>query len=135
MNYQQSWWNGEDDSKVRYTEARSRYSNEDRLEVVRQFMEGELSVDQIVERHQLSSPQVFYGWVGRCIEETLQLPKNQDPAGPASTDDALDQSKEIERLKKALELEKLRSAGYRRMIELAEQQFNIPIRKKSGTKR
>ena len=36
--------------------------------------------------------------------------------------------------KKALDLEKMRSAGYSHMIELAEQQFNIPIRKKSGTK-
>ena len=42
--------------------------------------------------------------------------------------------KEIKRLKKALDLEKMRSAGYSHMIELAEQQFNIPIRKKSGTK-
>lgn len=41
---------------------------------------------------------------------------------------------EIKRLKKALDLEKMRSAGYSHMIELAEQQFNIPIRKKSGTK-
>ena len=38
--------------------------------------------------------------------------------------------KEIKRLKKALDLEKMRSAGYSHMIELAEQQFNIPIRKK-----
>ena len=42
--------------------------------------------------------------------------------------------KEIKRLKKALDLEKMSSAGYSHMIELAEQQFNIPIRKKSGTK-
>ena len=40
----------------------------------------------------------------------------------------------VKRLKKALDLEKMRSAGYSHMIELAEQQFNIPIRKKSGTK-
>lgn len=45
------------------------------------------------------------------------------------------QSREIERLRKALELEKLRSAGYRHMIELAEKQFNIPIRKEFGPKR
>ena len=30
--------------------------------------------------------------------------------------------------------EKIRSEAYNHMIELAEQQFNIPIRKKSGTK-
>ena len=38
------------------------------------------------------------------------------------------------RLRKALELEKLRSHAYSTMIDLAEQTFNIPVRKKSGTK-
>lgn len=41
-----------------------------------------------------------------------------------------EQFQELKRLKKALELEKIRSEAYNHMIELAEQQFNIPIRKK-----
>lgn len=45
-----------------------------------------------------------------------------------------EQFQELKRLKKALELEKIRSEAYNHMIELAEQQFNIPIRKKTGTK-
>lgn len=45
-----------------------------------------------------------------------------------------EQLQEFKRLKKALELEKIRSETYNHMIDLAEQQFNIPIRKKSGTK-
>jgi 23S rRNA U2552 (ribose-2'-O)-methylase RlmE/FtsJ len=32
------------------------------------------------------------------------------------------------------ELEKLRARAFNKMIELAEETFNIPIRKKSGTK-
>ena len=90
-----------------------------------QFVTGELSVDQIVQRYQLSSRQIFYIWVGRSIEETLHLSKNEEP--PPPTDETFDQSKEIDRLKKALELEKMRSAGYRRMIELSEKQVNIAI--------
>ena len=42
---------------------------------------------------------------------------------------------ENKRLEKALELEKLRAMAYDTMITVAEQTFNIPIRKKSGTKR
>ena len=41
---------------------------------------------------------------------------------------------ELKRLKKALELEKIRSEAYNHMIDLAEQQFNIPIRKRSDPK-
>ena len=36
---------------------------------------------------------------------------------------------EIKRLRKALELEKLRSKAFSTMIDLAEETFNIPVRK------
>lgn len=42
--------------------------------------------------------------------------------------------KEIARLKKELAHESLRAKAFDTMIDLAEKQFNIPIRKKSGTK-
>ena len=41
---------------------------------------------------------------------------------------------ENKRLKEALELEKLRSRAFDTMIDVAEKNFNIPIRKKAGTK-
>ena len=53
----------------------------------------------------------------------------------AKTNDELlkEKDEEIKRLRKALELEKLRSHAYSTMIDLAEQTFNIPIRKKLTT--
>ena len=35
---------------------------------------------------------------------------------------------------KEAEMQKLRATAYDKMIDLAEETFNIPIRKKSGTK-
>ena len=67
------------DFAKRFVEARTRYSNEDSLQIVGQFVTGELSVDQIVQRYQLSNRQISYIWVGRSIEETLQLSKNEEP--------------------------------------------------------
>ena len=107
---------------------------DERAEAVRQLLEKEQTVEQIVSRFNLSSAQVVYGWIGRHIEEILL---SDTPKEPEIDDKELTLSealKEIKRLKKALDLEKMRSAGYSHMIELAEQQFNIPIRKKSGTK-
>lgn len=40
----------------------------------------------------------------------------------------------INDLEKVLELERLRSRGFEVMIDVAEKQLNIPIRKKVGTK-
>ena len=45
-----------------------------------------------------------------------------------------EQSQRIKELEKALEYEKLRSLAYSTMIDIAEKEFNIPIRKKPGTK-
>jgi transposase len=45
-----------------------------------------------------------------------------------------DAQAEIARLKRELEDERLRSQMYLRMIDIAEKDYNIPIRKKPGTK-
>ena len=69
--------------------------------------------------------------------ESLSLPENQASETMAKKNPE-DRIKELEaensRLEKALELEKLRSKAYDTMINVAEKTFNIPIRKKSGTK-
>ena len=41
---------------------------------------------------------------------------------------------EIKRLQKQLEMAEIRAEVYDKMIDIAEATFNIPIRKKSGTK-
>lgn len=62
-----------------------------------------------------------------------ELSKKYDPKkGAAALEDAAQQR--IRELEKQLEEEKLRSEAYRRMIDIAEQELKIPIRKKSVTK-
>ena len=107
---------------------------DEHAEAVRQLLEKEQTVEQIVSRFNLSSAQVVYGWIGRHIEEILLSDTPKEPETDNKELPLSEALKEIKRLKKALDLEKMRSAGYSHMIELAEQQFNIPIRKKSGTK-
>ena len=80
-----------------------------------------------------------YYWVDKYVNEreSLSLPENQASETMAKKNPE-DRIKELEaensRLEKALELEKLRSKAYETMINVAEKTFNIPIRKKSGTK-
>ena len=45
-----------------------------------------------------------------------------------------EEQQQIAQLKKELEDAKLLAEGYRRMIEIAESELNIPIRKKPNTK-
>ena len=80
-----------------------------------------------------------YYWVDKYVNEreSLSLPENQASETMAKKNPE-DRIKELEaenrRLENALELEKLRSKAYDTMINVAEKTFNIPIRKKSGTK-
>ena len=86
-----------------------------------QLLEKEQTVEQIVSRFNLSSVQVVYGWIGRYIEESLLSDTSQKPEVDSKELTLSEALKEIKRLKKALDLEKMRSAGYSHMIELAEQ--------------
>ena len=71
-------------------------------------------------------------------KELVSLLDETNPSDPMAKKSPEDRVKELEaenkQLQKALELEKLRSKAYGTMIDVAEETFNIPIRKKSGTK-
>ena len=62
------------------------------------------------------------------IEKDMAKTYKQLPA------DAKKAQAEYERLQRELELEKLKSKAFSTMIDIAENEFNIPIRKKSGAK-
>lgn len=58
-----SKWQEPGDFAKRFAQVRMRCSNQDLLEVERQFAMGELSVDQIVEPRQLSSRPISDIWM------------------------------------------------------------------------
>lgn len=71
-------------------------------------------------------------------KELVSLPDESENSETMAKKTPEERLQELEaenrRLQKALELEKLRSKAYDTMINMAEETFNIPIRKKSGTK-
>lgn len=121
--------------------ARVQKKDEAKLAIVRDYMENHLSPDEVVLKYHLNNKYLFYQWVGQYVGKSLSLsePKETDLDMRKQKDslDALsDQEKDlrIKSLEKALEMEKLRSRGFEVMIDVAEKQLNIPIRKKAGTK-
>lgn len=116
-----------------------RYSEDEKIQIVSDYVQSGCPASEIVEKYHLSGKQILLTWVGQLVkaEESLSLPskQNEDPMAKKNPDERI---KELEaenrRLEKALELEKLRAKAYDTMINVAEETFNIPIRKKSGTK-
>jgi len=123
------------------------FDDADRLSIVREYFETGTSAAKMIEKYHLSSRQVLFGWIDKFLNKEDRLPLSVSTQGPEAmekeripAENAEDKPEDkpedtINRLRKALELEKLRSEAYDVMITEAEKAFNIPIRKKSGTKR
>ena len=115
-----------------------RYDNLEKMPIIMEFLKGGITVDEVVDKYHLSSSQVFYLWLGKYFseKESVSLPDQNDlDMANKSKDDQIKELKaELKKARKEAELEKLRARAYDKMIDLAEEVFNIPIRKKSGTK-
>ena len=115
------------------------YDDEEKRKIVTEYYQDREPAQAVVERYKLSSKYVLYSRMDKFLhEESIPLPDNKSEEEMAKKKNPEERIKELEaekkRLEKDLELEKLRSKAYDTMINLAEEIFNIPIRKKSGTK-
>ena len=119
------------------------FDETDKIAIAREYYERKFPASEIVAKYHISSAVVLYGWLDKYLNEKVCVSLQQE------TDNDTDMSKrskqqleeelkamkaENKRLQEALELEKLRSRAYDTMIDVAEANFNIPIRKKAGTK-
>lgn len=115
-----------------------KFSEDDKIRIVAEYVQSQEPARNVVERYKLSSKQVLFNWMDKYLhEESLPLPENQteDPMAKKNPEERImELEKENKRLEKALELERLRAKAFDTMINVAEETFNIPIRKKSGTK-
>ena len=117
---------------------RYRHEEEDRTLAVLDFLKREQSVADLVQKHHISNEQTLYSWVGRYLSQnelvSLQDTNENDMANKSKDDQIRELKAALKKAQKEVELEKLRAKAYDKMIDLAEAAFNIPIRKKSGTK-
>ena len=115
------------------------FTDDDRILIVREYMESGFPAEEIIKKYHISNRSVLFSWMDKFLNEKDLLPlspedQNNDEMAKTTDERLKEKDAEIKRLRKALELEKLRSKAFSTMIDLAEEAFNIPVRKKSGTK-
>ena len=100
---------------------------------------GMFTPEEVRKSYSLASINSVYAWIGKYVSQSgsLSLQESKEEDMPAkSKDDQIRELKiQLRQARKEAELEKLRAKAYDTMINVAEETFNIPIRKKSGTKR
>lgn len=119
------------------------FSESFKQSVVDQVNRGLLSKEEARRRYGIKAKSGILTWqrnfqkYGRCSLNLpvdtilLKLKKTSVPAASSSEASLLTRIKQLER---QLEDEQLRSEGYSRMIDFAEKELNVPIRKKPITK-
>ena len=117
-----------------------RYDPDERIEIVREFLTGKFTVSQIMDKYMINSQATLFSWLATHISEAQSLSLqantvNDSDMANKSKDDQIKELKErLRQAEKRAEMEELRAKAYSKMIDVAEETFNIPIRKKSGTK-
>ena len=121
------------------------YSLELRHKICREHMEDGIRMAELVRKYELSSHSLSHDWLRslgyipdryrRTKVTYLHVEKSLDLKTKNKKNDSLTaDQQQIELLKKELEDARLQAEGYRRMIEIAEQELKISIRKKPNTK-
>ena len=115
------------------------YSEAFKLEVIRDYYSSGLSITATSKKWGIPTHSTLLKWISRypldskslslSAELLAELKMKQEPK---SREKLLEE--EILRLQKALEVEKLRSHAFKKLIELAEKEEKISILKKDGAK-
>ena len=110
----------------------------DRINAVLDILKGVTTAEEVRKKYDITSINSVYTWIGKYIsqEKSLSLGEQteEDMANKSKDDQIRELKAQLKQARKEAELEKLRAHAYDTMINLAEETFNIPIRKKSGTK-
>lgn len=113
--------------------------------VIKEYLAGGISHRGLLRKYDIRINAGIVRWMRQLgYAETPVKDRYLPPLNPLSLPskksnkaippDAAWQEERIKELELLLEDEQLRSEAYLRMIEIAEKDFNIPIRKKPGTK-
>ena len=118
------------------------YSEEFKRALIEEYLSGSADKQTLLEKYGIRSKGVFLPWmrelgyvdlrrvssaVARTIKEPMSKPTEKD-------DSATTLRNRIAQLERDLENAELRAEAYARLIELAEREQGVSIRKKDNTK-
>lgn len=124
--------------KVKRTKLGKRYPEELKRKIAKEYLSGGVSYGVLAEEHRLKGKgvvQEFVKWYRRKCElsgeNETTMPEKQQAEAVGDEPSLRQQIKELQR---QLTLAELKAEALETMINIAEEQLHIEIRKKSGAK-
>jgi transposase len=126
-------------------EERHRYPLGFKHSVIKEYLAGGIGYRALLRKYNIRSKGSIVNWMRQLGYSEVAVKDRYLPAvkplqlastktNKATIPPGESQEQRIKDLERLLEDEQLRSEAYRRMIDIAEKEFNIPIRKKPNTK-
>lgn len=109
------------------------YSDEFKESVVKEVLDGLICKDEARRKYGIRGKSAVLNWI-RKFDGSKNNQMTTKKKQSSTTKSIEELEAENLRLKQELEMEQLRSRALNVMIDIAENKFNIPIRKKSGAR-
>lgn len=115
------------------------YSDEFKFKVVQEYLNSDLSQEELLKKYSIGGKSCITNWMRKFgLKEESEIGRQKRSVsmskGRKKTPEELALEAKVKELEKALEYEKLRSLALDTMIDVAERNLKISIRKKPGTK-
>jgi len=114
------------------------FSDDLKLKVVQEYLQTDQSRQQIMQKYNIRGGGCISGWMRKFglsypTQDQLKI-VHQMSKESSKTSQELELEKKLKALEKELEHEKLRTKALNTLIDVAEKELKISIRKKSGAK-
>ena len=122
-------------SKIYKSKWQSQYSEEFKLKICEEYLKGNEGIRSLEKRYGLGNSRLTI-WLksyGMGIRKTIYLPLGIMAAKKSQVGNPIEDPS-LKLLRKQLQDALLEKELYRRMVEVAERELQLDIRKKSGTK-
>jgi len=106
------------------------YSESLKREIVFQVQSGQISKEEARRKYGIGGSSTVLKWIRKFEGSDPHLQSIMD----YNKSDKKELIKRIKELERKLEDEQIRSFGYSKMIDIAEERLKVPIRKKPDTK-
>jgi transposase len=115
-----------------------KHSKEEKLKIVQEYINTDITLTALMTKYSIAGMGNIYRWMRTFglqapTPQTLELNKQMSKESNITPKER-ELEQKVTELEKALDYEKLRTRALETMIDIAENDLKIPIRKKPGTK-
>ena len=110
------------------------YSDSFKIQVVQEALCPGVNKSALCRKYSLSSYALLQQWIRIFAPKPKLEELPMKSTNPKERDEILALKRQLQQQSLELKKEKMRADFYDEMINVAEEMFNIPIRKKAGTK-